>query len=75
MSGLVVADRADKTIAVRIDRRVRHPLYKKIIGRRSKLQVHDETNEAKLGDRVTIEECRPMSKTKSWRLFSIDETA
>lgn len=75
MNGVVVADRADKTIAVRIDRRVRHPLYKKIIGRRSKLQAHDENNEAKVGDRVTIEECRPMSKTKSWRLSSIDEKA
>ena len=75
MSGVVVSDRADKTIAVRIDRRVRHPLYRKIISRRSKLQVHDESNEAKIGDRVTIEECRPMSKTKSWRLSSIDEKA
>ncbi len=75
MNGIVVSDSADKTIAVRIDRRVRHPLYKKIIGRRSKLQAHDENNEAKVGDRVTIEECRPISKTKSWRLSSIDEKA
>ncbi|MCY3885521.1 MAG: 30S ribosomal protein S17 [Gammaproteobacteria bacterium] len=75
MSGVVVSDSADKTIAVRIDRRVRHPLYKKIIGRRSKLQAHDENNEAKMGDRVTIEECRPISKTKSWKLSSIDEKA
>lgn len=74
LNGVVVADQADKTIAVRIERRVQHPLYKKIIGRTSKLQVHDEANEAKVGDQVTIEECRPMSKRKSWRLASIDST-
>ncbi|MXZ44370.1 MAG: 30S ribosomal protein S17 [Gammaproteobacteria bacterium] len=73
VSGLVVADTADKTIAVRVDRRVRHPLYGKIIGRSSKFQVHDEDNEAQVGDTVSIQECRPVSKTKSWRLLSIDE--
>lgn len=73
VSGLVVANTADKTIAVRIDRRVRHPLYGKIIGRSSKFQVHDENNEAQVGDTVSIQECRPMSKTKSWTLLSIDE--
>ena len=73
LTGTVVSDRADKTIAVRIDRRVRHPLYGKIIGRKSKIQAHDENNEAKIGDLVTIEECRPMSKNKSWRLASIAE--
>ena len=72
-SGLVVADTADKTIAVRVDRRVRHPLYGKIIGRSSKFQVHDENNEAHVGDTVSIQECRPISKTKSWKLLSIDE--
>lgn len=73
VSGIVVADAADKTIAVQIDRRVQHPLYRKIIGRSSKLQVHDENNEANVGDRVSIQECRPVSKTKSWRLTSVDE--
>ena len=73
VSGLVVADTADKTIAVRVDRRVRHPLYGKIIGRSSKFQVHDENNEAHVGDTVSIQECRPISKTKSWKLLSIDE--
>ena len=72
-SGLVVADSADKTIAVRVDRRVRHPLYGKIIGRSSKFQVHDENNEAQVGDTVSIQECRPKSKSKSWKLLSIDE--
>ena len=73
VSGLVVADSADKTIAVRVDRRVRHSLYGKIIGRSSKFQVHDENNEAQVGDTVSIQECRPVSKNKSWKLLSIDE--
>ncbi|MCY3627994.1 MAG: 30S ribosomal protein S17 [Gammaproteobacteria bacterium] len=73
ISGMVVSDASDKTISVRIDRRVRHPLYGKIIGRSSKLQVHDEHNEANVGDRVSIQECRPMSKTKSWKLVEIEE--
>ena len=73
VSGLVVSDTSHKTIAVRIDRRVRHPLYGKIIGRSSKLQVHDENNDAQVGDVVSIQECRPISKTKSWKLLSIDE--
>ena len=73
VSGLVVSNTADKTIAVRVDRRVRHPLYGKIIGRSSKFQVHDENNEAQVGDTVSIQECRPVSKTKSWKLLSIDE--
>lgn len=73
VSGLVVSNTADKTIAVRVDRRVRHPLYGKIIGRSSKFQVHDENNEAQIGDTVSIQECRPESKTKSWKLLTIDE--
>ena len=73
VSGLVVSNTADKTIAVRVDRRVRHPLYGKIIGRSSKFQVHDENNEAQIGDTVSIQECRPKSKTKSWKLLTIDE--
>ena len=73
VSGLVVSNTADKTIAVRVDRRVRHPLYGKIIGRSSKFQVHDENNEAQIGDTVSIQECRPVSKTKSWKLLTIDE--
>lgn len=73
VSGLVVANTADKTIAVRVDRRVRHPLYGKIIGRSSKFQVHDENNEAQVGDTVSIQECRPVSKMKSWKLLTVDE--
>lgn len=73
VSGLVVSNTADKTISVRVDRRVRHPLYGKIIGRSSKFQVHDENNEAQVGDTVSIQECRPVSKTKSWKLLTIDE--
>lgn len=73
VSGLVVSDTADKTITVRIDRRVRHPLYGKIIGRATKFQVHDEHNEAQVGDKVSIQECRPISKTKAWKLLSIEQ--
>ncbi len=75
LTGVVVSDASDKTISVRIDRRVRHPLYRKTIGRSSKLQVHDENNEARVGDQVSIQECRPVSKTKSWKLLSVDERA
>ena len=73
VSGLVVSNTADKTISVRVDRRVRHPLYGKIIGRSSKFQVHDENNDAQVGDTVSIQECRPVSKMKSWKLLTIDE--
>jgi small subunit ribosomal protein S17 len=61
----------DKTIKVRIDRLVRHPMYGKYRRRRSVLHVHDERNEAKVGDVVEIMECRPLSRTKNWRLVSI----
>ena len=75
VSGTVTSAASNKTITVRIDRRVRHPLYGKIIGRSSKLHVHDEDNLANVGDEVSIVECRPMSKTKSWRLHAIVERA
>jgi small subunit ribosomal protein S17 len=61
----------DKTVKVRIDRLVRHPKYGKYLKRRGYLQVHDEKNEAKTGDGVEIMECRPISKTKSWRLVNV----
>ncbi len=71
--GVVTSDRMDKTIAVRIERTVQHPVYGKIVRRTTKLHAHDERNEARLGDRVTVEECRSISKTKAWRLCSVDE--
>lgn len=75
VSGTVVSNRMDKTITVLIERRVQHPVYGKIIRRSSKVHAHDENNECNVGDKVTVVECRPLSKTKSWMLKSIDERA
>ena len=75
VTGTVVSDRMDKTITVLIERRVQHPVYGKIVRRSSKVHAHDENNECKVGDLVTVFECRPLSKTKSWMLKSIDERA
>ena len=74
-SGLVVSDRMDKTIVVQIDRMVMHPIYKKFVKHRVKYKVHDETNEARVGDTVLIEECRPLSKQKRWRMKSVTTKA
>jgi len=71
--GMVISNRADKTITVRVDRMVKHPLYKKYVRRSTKLHAHDEDNACQMGDLVSIEECRPLSKTKSWRLREILE--
>ncbi len=67
-TGTVVKDALNKTVVVKVDRRVKHPLYKKIISRTTKLMAHDETNRCRAGDRVQIEETRPMSKQKRWRV-------
>lgn len=75
VTGRVVSDRMDKSITVLIERRVQHPVYGKIIRRSSKVHAHDEQNECNVGDLVTVVECRPISKTKNWRLKSIDERA
>lgn len=69
--GVVQSDGRDKTIKVRIDRSVRHPKYGKYLRRKTVLHAHDERNEARVGDVVEISECRPMSKTKNWRLVRI----
>ena len=74
-SGLVVSDKMDKTIVVQIDRMVMHPIYKKFVKQRVKYKVHDETNEARVGDTVLIEECRPLSKQKRWRMKSVTTKA
>ncbi len=73
--GTVVSNKMDKTITVLIERRVQHPVYGKIIRRSSKIHAHDENNECNEGDMVTVTECRPISKTKSWMLASVDERA
>ena len=72
-TGLVVSSSRDNTITVVIDRTIKHPLYKKILRRSTKLHAHDKDNQCEIGDLVTIQECKPISKTKSWNLLSIDK--
>ena len=75
LTGVVTSSKADKTITVRVDRRVKHPVYGKFIRRSTKLAAHDEGNDCHEGDTVTIVESRPISKRKSWRLAAIVERA
>ena len=75
MSGRVVSNKMDKTITVLIERRVPHPVYGKYVRRSTKIHAHDQNNECKEGDTVVIEPCRPLAKTKSWRLVRILEKA
>lgn len=74
-SGKVVSNKMEKTITVLVERRVKHPIYGKFITRSTKLHAHDHENACNIGDTVTIRESRPLSKTKSWALTSIDEKA
>jgi small subunit ribosomal protein S17 len=74
-TGVVVSDKMDKTVLIRIDRKVRHPLYRKTVARSNKLAAHDEHNEAHVGDTVRVMETRPLSKTKRWRVVEIVERA
>ena len=69
--GVVVSDKMNKTIVVEVERRVPHPKYKKIVRKTSKFYAHDEASEAKVGDRVRIEETRPISKLKCWKLAEV----
>ncbi len=75
LQGRVVSDKMDKTITVKIERRVKHPVYGKYITRSSKVHAHDEENKAGTGDTVLVAESRPMSKSKSWILVEVVETA
>ena len=75
LTGRITSDKMDKTITVMIERRVKHPVYGKILTKSSKIKAHDETNDAQIGDLVTISECRPISKHKSWVLVNVDERA
>ncbi len=68
LQGVVVSDKADKTVMVRVERRVAHPLYKKIIVRSKNYAAHDASNRFKVGDAVNIRECRPISKRKRWEV-------
>ncbi|BAU58925.1 30S ribosomal protein S17 [Halorhodospira halochloris] len=75
VNGRVVSDKMDKTRTVVVERRVKHPLYGKFIRRSTRLYAHDESNEAKEGDWVAVQECRPVSKNKAWRLVKVLERA
>ena len=71
VQGRVVSNKMDKTITVAVERKVKHPIYGKFIKRTTKLHAHDETNQCNEGDVVTIRECRPLSKSKNWKLVDI----
>ena len=73
MQGTVVSDKMDKTVIVEVERRVTHPLYKKIVRRSKKYVAHDESNALKIGDLVRIRECRPLSKRKCWEVTTESE--
>ena len=75
LTGKIVSDKMDKSITVLVERRVKHPVYGKILTKSSKIKAHDEKNDARLGDMVTIAECAPISKHKAWKLVNIDERA
>lgn len=70
MQGVVVSDKMDKTVVVNVERKFPHPLYKKYIKRSKRYHAHDENNTHKVGDTVSIQECRPLSKTKKWEVVS-----
>jgi len=75
LTGRVTSDSMDKTVTVLVERKIKHPLYGKYVGRSKKYHVHDENNEFHPGDLVLIEECRPLSKTKAWRVVKLVEKA
>ncbi len=70
LQGVVVSDKMDKTVVVQVERRVMHPIYKKYIKRSKKYAAHDEANAHKIGDVVQIQECRPISKRKTWEVVT-----
>lgn len=74
-TGKVVSNKMDKTITVLIERRVKHPVYGKFMTRSSKIHAHDEKNECGIGDTVTVAQSRPISKTKTWKLLEVVESA
>jgi small subunit ribosomal protein S17 len=75
LQGVVTSSAGDKSATIMIERKIKHPIYGKFIKRSTKIRLHDETNECNKGDTILIEECRPMSKTKSWKLVKIVEKA
>ena len=75
LTGRIVSDKMDKTITVLLERRVKHPVYGKYITRSSKIHAHDENNQCGIGDTVTVAETRPISKSKTWKLLEVVESA
>ena len=75
ITGRVVSDKMDKTVSVAIERKIKHPVYGKYIRRTTKVLAHDAENTCKTGDRVTISECRPLAKNKSWAVVDVVERA
>ena len=75
LTGTVVSDKMDKTVTVLVERRVKHPLYGKVVTKSQKYHAHDENNECKAGDTVEIEACRKLAKTKAWRVSQIVKKA
>jgi len=75
ITGVVTSDAGDKSATITVERKIKHPLYGKYIKRSTKIRVHDESNECNKGDTIVIEQCRPMSKTKSWRLVKVIDKA
>ena len=73
LTGTVVSNKMDKTIAVYVERKVKHPVYGKFIKRSTKVHAHDPKNECQIGDEVLVRECRPLSKTKTWELLEIKQ--
>jgi len=71
LTGTVVSDKMDQTVAVAVGRVVKHPIYGKFVKKSTKLHIHDENNECGIGDTVQISECRPISRTKSWTLVKV----
>jgi small subunit ribosomal protein S17 len=75
LTGRVVSDKMDKTVTVVVERQVLHPVIGKVVRRSKKYHAHNEANDAKMGDTVVIEECRPLSKTKAWKVAKVAERA
>ena len=75
LTGRVVSDKMDKTVTVLVERQVMHPVIGKVVNRTKKYHAHNEGNDAKVGDKVVIEECRPISRTKTWKVAKVAERA
>jgi small subunit ribosomal protein S17 len=73
LQGRVISDKMDKTVTVMIERKVKHPIYGKFVRRSTKVHAHDENNECQIGDVVVVEQCRPLSKSKTWRFVKLVE--